>query len=168
MGANGPLNLLVPRVKTPERQAISESEIHAESDWRTLHWRSLTAAYRNSPYFEYYEDELEPFFDKKHSHHFQLGIESIELTCELLGIELHLGITENYETAPIAMDMRNAWNKKDYVSNPLVDDFPQYIQVFSDRHLFSADLSILDLLFCLGPQAKQYLQNLKFHEFKNQ
>jgi hypothetical protein len=165
LGANGPLNLLVPRVKVAERQTVSESLIHDETDWKTLHWRSLEAAYRNSPYFEYYEDDLKPFFEKKHTHHFQLAADSIELICNLLEVEFELEVTSEYQVAPSEADLRNAWNKREYSVEPPVLDFPDYIQVFSDRHPFCPDLSILDLLFCEGPHAKQYISDLKLREF---
>ena len=165
MGANGPLNLLVPRVKISERQTMDKSQIHDETDWKTLHWRSLEAAYRNSPYFEYYEDALKPFFQKNHTLHFQLGIESVELICKLLEIDFEVDLTTEYEVSPSAADLRNAWNKREYAANPVATSFPEYIQVFSDRHPFAPDLSILDLLFCEGPSTKEYLNNLSLREF---
>ena len=165
LGANGPLNLLVPRVKVAERQTIDKSQIHEETDWKTLHWRSLEAAYRNSPYFEYYEDELKPFFEKNHTHHFQLAVDSIELVCNLLEIDFELEITTEYQVSPTQLDLRNTWNKREYGNAPHVQEFPTYIQVFSDRQPFCPDLSILDLMFCEGPRAKDYILDLKLREF---
>ena len=165
MGANGPLNLLVPRVKASNRQPMDESEIHDTDDWKTQHWRSLVSAYRNSPYFEYYEDELKPFFEQHHTHHFQLGLESIELICEILGLPYNPDFTENHVTEPEQKDLRNAWNKRDYADKQPVRNLPEYIQVFSDRNAFAPDLSILDLLFCIGPQANEYLQNLGLSDY---
>lgn len=164
MGANGPLNLLVPREKASDRLPMNESIIHNVTDWKTLHWRSLEAAYRNSPYFEYYEDKLQPFFEQKHTHHFQLGLESIELVCQLLNMSFEPSFTEEYLTESEQEDLRNAWNKRDYAENQPVKKFPNYIQVFSDRHPFAPDLSILDLLFCSGPQATEYLKNLELSD----
>lgn len=165
LGANGPLNLLVPRVKSNVRQTMDETQIHDETDWKTLHWRSLEAAYRNSPYFEYYEDELKPFFEKEHSHHFQLGLESITKTCEMLQINFHAEFTTEYNAESELVDFRNSWNKQEYAVAPLSNEFPDYIQVFSDRHPFAPDLSILDLLFCLGPRSIDYLSSLKLRDF---
>lgn len=161
MGANGPLNLLVPRAKATERQPISQSAIHNVEDWRKLHWRSLEAAYRNSPYFEYYEDELLPLFEKEHTNHFELGVETIQIVSEILGIDFEPAFTESYEVETDAIDLRNAWNKKQYETHSPVAEFPTYIQVFSDRFEFAPDLSILDLMFCQGPRSIDYLQNLE-------
>lgn len=165
LGANGPLNLLVPRVKSNVRQTMDETQIHDETDWKTLHWRSLEAAYRNSPYFEYYEDELKPFFEKEHSHHFQLGLESISKICEMLQVEFNAEFTTEYQTQTDLIDLRNSWNKKESAVTPICAEFPDYIQVFSDRHPFAPDLSILDLLFCLGPRSIDYLSSLKLRDF---
>lgn len=163
LGANGPLNLLVPRTRTSERQVITETEIHEEGDWKTLHWRSLESAYRKSPYFEYYEDDLQPFFEAEYTHHFDLGLESIKVVCDILDIPFQPVFTDSYQTEFGGIDLRNAWNKKDYgVKNP-VKEYPRYIQVFSDRHEFAPDLSILDLLFCQGPRAVDYLEELELN-----
>lgn len=165
MGSNGPLKLLVPRAKATKRQPIEESEIHNETDWKTLHWRSLVAAYRNSPYFEYYEDDLKPFFEKNHTHHFQLGLESIELICQLLDIQFNPSFTKEYILDSEQIDLRNAWNKRNYAEKQPVIEFPEYIQVFSDRHSFAPDMSILDLLFCMGPQSVDYLRKLELRDY---
>ena len=165
MGANGPLNLLVPKVNETARFTIEESTIHDDARWKTQHWRSLVAAYRNSPYFDYYEEKLQLFFEDEHAHHFQLGLKSIELICELLQIPFSPNFTEEYKTEVEQIDLRNAWNKRNYADKHPVQEFPEYIQVFSDRHPFAPDLSMLDLLFCMGPLATEYLKNLRLHEY---
>ena len=163
MGANGPLNLLVPRTKSNERQTIENAEIHDASDWITTHWRSLEAAYRKSPYFEFYEDELRPFFSKQHTHHFQLGLESISAVCQLLGMDPISTFTTEYKAEFDGLDLRNAWNKQQYAQHNPIRSYPRYIQVFSDRHAFESDLSILDLLFCQGPLAVDHLRSLQLN-----
>jgi hypothetical protein len=162
MGANGPLNLLVPRTKSEVRLTIEHAKIHDEEDWKTLHWRSLESAYRKSPYFEYYEDELLPFFKKDHTHHFQLGLESIQIIFQLLGIEFKHEFTTKYEAEFDGLDLRSVWNKQDYSLQNPIKSYPRYIQVFSDRHKFEPDVCMLDLLFCQGPRAVDYLRSLKF------
>lgn len=165
MGSNGPLNLLVPRTKTAEKQLMEDSLIHNETDWKRLHWRSLEAAYRKSPFFEYYEDDLRPFFETEHTHHLHLGIQSIALMCSLLEFEFEQELTSEYVTHPEIPNLRNAWNKQDYAMKSPVTEFPEYIQVFQDRFPFSADMSVLDLLFCLGPQAAEYINNLPLSDY---
>ena len=161
LGANGPLNLLVPRARTNIRQTIEETVIHEETDWKKLHWRSLESAYRKSPYFEYYEDQFNAFFSKGHTGHFILGMESVQLICDLLEIDFDPNFTTSYQSEFEGLDLRNAWNKQDYSRQSPVKNLSNYIQVFSDRHPFVADLSMLDLLFCVGPSSIDYLKNLR-------
>lgn len=161
MGANGPLNLLVPRLRSDVRQAIGQTIIDQETDWKKLHWRSLESAYRRSPYFEYYEHHFEGFFNEPHTRHFELGLRSVQLACQLLKLPFEPAITKTYEQAFDGLDLRIAWNKQNYAAQTPVAEFPTYIQVFSDRFPFAADLSILDLLFCVGPHSADYLRDLK-------
>ncbi len=161
LGANGRLNLLVPKEKSATRVSIDEALIHNETDWRKLHWRSLEAAYRNSPYFEYYEDEIHPFFQTEHTALAATGISSIKLICELLELPFEPTFTSEYSLNFEGIDLRNAWNKQEYQAlNPVVS-YPNYIQVFADRHPFEPDLSILDLLFCMGLRSVEYLKGLE-------
>ncbi len=161
LGANGPLHLLVPKQKSNIRQFMDASVIYNETDWKTLHWRSLESAYRKSPYFEFYEDDIHAFFQKQHTKHLALGIESTQLICGLLDIEFNVELTDEYVTEFDGLDLRNAWNKQEYAKNQPVESFESYIQVFSDRQKFIPDLSILDLLFCQGPRPVEYLKGLK-------
>lgn len=160
LGANGPLNLLVPRTKPTKRQTMEDAITHDEADWRKLHWRSLDSAYRNSPYFEYYEDELKPFFETGERNILTLNLTSIETICAILGLEVSMKKTTDYVADFDGLDLRNVWNKIPYRKNNPVESYPRYIQVFNDRHPFVEDLSILDLLFCLGPKSVDYLNNL--------
>ncbi|MCF8277998.1 MAG: WbqC family protein [Flavobacteriales bacterium] len=164
LGANGQMNLLVPRLKSEDRQTISESIIHQLEDWKTLHWRSLESAYRKSPYFEYYEDDLLPFFQKNHTNHFETDLESTKLICDLLDLKFEPIFTSSYEAEFEGIDLRNAWNKQNYAAENPVKTYPRYIQVFSDRQEFVADMSILDLLFCFGPRAVDYLRALELNK----
>jgi len=161
LGANGPLNLLIPRAKSKERLTIEQVQVHDDADWKTLHWRSLEAAYRNSPYFEYYEDDLQAFFKKEHTHHFQLNLESIQLVCNLLDIDFNPEFTLEHQADFEELDLRSTWNKQEYAEKNPANSYPRYIQVFSDRHEFAQDLSILDILFCLGPRTIDYLKELE-------
>jgi len=160
LGANGALNLLLPRTKPSQRQPFDQDVVHEEMDWRKLHWRSLDSAYRSSPFFEYYEDELQPFFNLTEDNILALNLKSIQLVCSILEIPFKHEITTEYKSEFNGLDLREAWNKIPYREQNIVENYPSYIQVFADRHPFVQDLSILDLLFCVGPKAIDYLQNL--------
>lgn len=161
LGANGPLNLIVPIQHSKKaRQLISAIRISNDEDWQTLHWRSLEAAYRSSPYFEYYEDQLEPMFKAEAAALLEFNLNCHRLVCELLKIDDPLAEhTSSYMADPEGLnDLRHAFSPK---SKPTVD-FPPYIQVFADRHPFTPNLSILDLLFNEGPNSAAYLRGLEF------
>ncbi len=163
LGVNGPLNLLVPRTKPTGRQAFDHDITHEEADWRKLHWRSLDSAYRNSPYFEYYEDGMRPFFETDERNLLRLNLGSVATVCRILGVPFDSELTDEYAAEPTGADLRNAWNKIPYRTRNPIREYPEYIQVFSDRHAFVPDLSILDLMFCLGPRSVDYLNGLELN-----
>lgn len=166
LGSNGKLQLTVPKAKSDGQLPMDACEIFNEgADWKKQHWRSLTAAYRNSPFFDFYADELRPLFEKEHTHLFQLGIDSIQIICEFLNIRFRPEYTSVHVTHPSQINLRNAWNKGEYAAKAPVKLYTPYIQVFNDRSSFVPDLSILDLVFCLGPESISYLKNLELNEF---
>jgi WbqC-like protein family. len=120
-----------------------------------LHWTTLQTAYRSSAYFEYYEDELAPFYQQRYERLFEYNMALLQLMLRLLKIERPVGFTESYlaEYAP-GMDYRRSLHPKK--PSP-VGDGPQYYQVFESKHGFIPNLSIVDLLFNHGPQSTSYL-----------
>lgn len=155
-GANGKLKLTVPIVhhKNQSRQTDAEVRIHYENKWQKDHWKSLEAAYRSSPYFEFYEDDLYPFFAKKTEKLMELNKGLIHKILSLLQAEVvlksdtNLSIQVNHK---LVIAKGNAAPKN-----------PPYHQVFQSKHGFIGGLSVLDLIFNLGPQSLDYLQ--KFHQ----
>jgi len=135
------------------RQKTAEVKVDQGSRWASLHWKSLQAAYRSSPYFEFYEDELTPFFEKPEDGLLELCLKSTKLLCDLLDIPFPTEQTTAYSTAVNGEDLRFLINAKKEV------DFtpPAYPQVFDDRHNFIPNCSGLDLLFNEGPNARSYL-----------
>lgn len=125
-------------------------------DWKKQHWKTIQTAYRTSPFFEYYEDELLPFFQKKHHRLYDMNLESIELLAEIMQMDLDVEFTGVYEKSPSdTADHRSLINAKSGVDH----GFSAYTQVFGDRHGFIPNLSILDLLFNEGPNALSYLES---------
>ncbi len=156
-GPNGMLKLVVPVCKWHHRTTTADIKISYEEDWQSRHWKSICSAYLSSPYFEFYEEEVYPLF--------QLNEEFLidyNLRCERkLKALLDLTATDKYTTdyKIIAKDYRQLICPKRSVEIFLVEPKP-YIQVFSNKFNFQPNLSILDLLFNLGPNSKHYLQNL--------
>lgn len=157
-GANGLHPLIIPvRHDGGERKPICEKEISYDDDWQKIHWRTITSSYRNSPYFEYFEDEFKSFYETKTETLFEFNFQLLKKILELLQIPFVLEFTSSYEaTYPAEVkDLRNSFTPSERNVG-----FPKYNQVFCDRYGFIHDLSIVDLLFNKGMEAKKYLSEI--------
>ena len=148
---------------------ISHLIISDHGNWRHLHWQALQSAYGDSPFFEYYEDDLRPFFTEHRWERLLDFNEAIRQTmCELLDIQPHVEFTtgflppaahsdrsESAGGAPVT-DFRYAIHPKHPQPDADFDPRPYY-QVFARKHGFLPNLSILDLLFNMGPESIFYL-----------
>lgn len=156
--ANGKLALTVPAVKTHGNHTKTKDiAISGHQNWQTLHWRALTAAYANSPYFLYFQDDFEPFYQKRFDNLLQFNLELLAVILRLLEVEKPIELSADYEKNPAGvLDLRNEITpKKPFTLFPL----PQYYQVFEERNGFLPGLSIVDLLFNMGPEAVGILLN---------
>ena len=136
-------------------QSIKDIRISDHGNWRHLHWNALQSAYGESPFFEYYEDDLRPFFEKRWTFLFDFNEAIREKLCELLDICPVVRFTEKY-VSDHASDYREAINPKHPAPDP---DFQprRYYQVYEAKHGFLPNLSIVDLLFNMGSEAIFYL-----------
>ena len=152
---NGIQMLNVPVKHSLElHQKIKEVRIENDFNWQKQHLKSLEAAYRSSPFFEYFEDELQPIFQKKHTFLMDLNFETMAFASKCLKLDFPYEETTEYlhETNDV-IDYRNLINgKKD------TNEFESYTQVFGDKHGFINNLSILDLIFNEGRYALEYLK----------
>lgn len=160
--ANGIQNLSVPVIKVDGNHTkIKDVRVDniRNMKWQNVHWRAIASAYRKAPYFEHYQSYLEPIFDKSlASSLIKLNMYILHTVLKLLKSEIDLKLTGSYNKYPSSgTDLRNAFLPKLFVSGI---SFPPYHQVFMDRHGFIPNLSILDLLFCEGPHALDYLHLL--------
>ena len=161
--ANGPQLLSVPikHSNNPQgHQKYKEVVIEDNFDWKKQHWKSIQTSYRTSPFFEYYEDDIVPFFEKKHRRLYDMNLESISMLADIMQVDLDYHFTEGYEKVTDTLtDLRSLVNAK----SKAVPDFQPYTQVFGEKHGYIPNLSVLDLLFNEGPNALNYLekQNLK-------
>lgn len=157
--SNGRLLLNIPVLHSKEkgRKKIKDTFIENNFLWQRQHWRSLVIAYRTSPFFEFYEDDLYPIFHKEYDSLLQLNIDTINCLSTLLDLDLSISYTESYkEVYEDKIDLRNLANakRKDKM------ELPKYRQVFEETIGFIPYLSVLDLLFNMGPEALTYLSNL--------
>ena len=139
------------------KQYYKEVRLKNEYNWQRQHWRTLQTAYRTSPFFEYYEDDLAPLYNMPFEYLLDFNFKSIEIVCECLQLPMPEQKTSRYEAIPEhGKDFRWLVNAK----RPIAFDPPPYPQVFDDRHGFIPNLSILDLLFNEGTAALTYLEKL--------
>jgi hypothetical protein len=155
------LNIPVKHSKTLH-QKTKNVLIENEFDWKKQHFKSLEAAYRSSPFFEFFEDDIRPIFEKNHTFLMDLNMEVLAIVTKCLRLKLDYDTTTEYfrEVDHTITDFRALANGK---KDP--NSFEKYPQVFDDKHGFINNLSVLDLLFNEGKFAVDYLKTQKI-EFK--
>jgi hypothetical protein len=150
---NGVLDLIVPVVKGAKLHTpVKDVKISYDFKWQRLHWLSLQACYRSSAYFEYYEDEMAPFYEKKYNFLLDYNLDLLNWIFKQLKQNPIYTLTSEFDKEYTNdLDYRTQLNNKKYLSGLPAK---KYFQVFSDRNDFLPHLSIVDLLFNQGPQAK--------------
>ncbi len=156
----GTLPLVIP-VKKPYGNHTKTKDIvvsHIENSL-VKHWRSIETAYQNSPYFLYYADAIKDIFLSPVQNLLELNTLLTQTVCKLTGIDTEIKLSRSFvKTAPDnTTDLRFKLSPK---LPPTIAVFPQYTQVFIDKQPFVPNAGILDLLFCLGPESKSYLDKL--------
>ena len=179
---NGLQALTVPVERTVND--IKDLRISDHGNWRHLHWNALKSAYGESPFFDYYQDDIRPFFEQRWDYLFDFNEAIREKMCELLDIQpkvsltkeftvYSLRFTDDYTVGSEGLASKSSVNCKPSTVNNLVDyrsairpkhpepdpDFTpkRYYQVYEQKHGFLPNLSILDLLFNMGPESIFYL-----------
>lgn len=152
------LNIPVKHSKL-SHQKTKDIQIENDFDWQKQHFKSLEAAYRSSPFFEYFEDDIRPIFEKKHTFLLDLNFETLDFITKSMRMKLDYNTTTEYfheVDTNLISDFRFLANGKKDTSQ-----FESYTQVFDDKHGFINNLSVLDLLFNEGKFAMDYLKNQK-------
>ena len=152
-GANGKLQLTIPKQrKGSDKTIIKEIQISYKQDWQKQHWTAIQSAYNSSPFFKYYQDELQPFFEAEEKLLVDFNQKLQKVILELLQEKDNTNFTKEFQHEGNFSDFRNhKWNSEQQ---------EKYDQVFMEKHGFIPNLSILDLLFNLGPESGNYLHNL--------
>ena len=159
MGPNGVITLSIPVKKiSGVKTNFRDIRIDYDSNWNRIHWRSLVASYASSPFFELLADEIEPFYQKRFDFLLDLNKQLLESTLGILGVDVRVTCSGAFTPILSGRDTRHFIHPK---KDPATEDpafVPmEYQQVFSDRLGFRPNLSILDLIFNLGPEALAYL-----------
>ena len=155
MTAGGVRTLTVPVIRD-NHSRTEEVGIDYKERWNIIHLRTLAAAYSASPYYLYYKDDLEALLTKRYEKLMELNEAMLKWILRLLKTDCRLQRTEDYQKV-YEEDFRNTFSPK----HPYpTEGMESYYQVFSDRLPFTPNLSIIDLLMNLGPEAKDYLKRI--------
>ena len=151
MGANGTQTLTIPKErKSSDKTLISDISISNQDNWQKSHWQSIVSAYNSAPFFEYYKDELLPFYNTKHNTLFDFNLKLSKTILELMQVEKKLDLTSKFQKESNRLDFRS--------SKFILKNQEEYQQVFCEKYSFIPNLSILDVLFNLGPETTSYLE----------
>ena len=159
-GANGKLKLTLPIVhnKSKSHQKEGEVQIANTTAWQKQHWKSISSAYRSSPYFEFYEADLISFYKEEVTHLMQFNLNLLNKIMELIEFSM------SYKIVKWKKDNHQRMDDLVNAKKSLLINFEPYRQVFEEKNGFIPNLSIIDLLFNLGPDTLSYLQK---HSLKN-
>ena len=157
--ANGTQALTIPVEKgDTDKCLMRDVRISDHGNWRRLHWNALATAYGDSPFFDYYVDDLRPFYEQRFAFLLDFNMQMTAKLCELLDITPNISLSEEYvkDVESGVDDFREVIRPKHPM--PDADFIPKpYYQVYAQRHGFIPNLSILDLLFNMGNEALFYL-----------
>jgi hypothetical protein len=146
-GPNGPISLSVPLLGGRNQKIkMKDLQIANQEKWQLLHWRTLDACYRRTPFFEYFEADIHRIYTQKHQFLLDLNLQTLDTVNKLLRQKKTYPLTENY----IEQTNRAYIDKRNEKATEVAD--LSYLQPFSTRFGFTPGLSILDMLFCCGNQ----------------
>ena len=155
--ANGILGLSVP-VKKNNRCYSSDIKVDYSDRWQKIHEKAILSAYKNSPFYEHYIDYFSFVFSKQETFLIDLNTKILDKLLSILKIKKNYNfstdfITDNSNNFKDTIHPKPQKNAEDLEFSP-----QPYIQVFSERFGFIENLSGLDLIFMLGPEAKENVQ----------
>jgi hypothetical protein len=160
LAANGPINLVVPVVKgRGPKTFIRDLRVSYDMNWQINHWRTIFSAYKSSPFFEYYADDIHSLFKTKHEFLFDLNRIILAKLLGAIEIDVIIEYTSDFEKAED--DFTNLREIISPKNNPETNELffvKPYTQVFKAKHGFVSNLSILDLLFNEGPNTISFLE----------
>lgn len=157
---NGLQTLTVPIIRTQGNHTLTaEIGISYQEPWNIRHWRAIVSAYNAAPYFLYYRDQLEHLLMQQYDRLVDLNDAVLALLLKKLKIGCHTDHTADYtpSAAINGTDLRLTLTAKHSQAEAVL---PPYCQVFDTRYGFQSNLSVLDLLFNLGPEAREYLMRI--------
>lgn len=158
--ANGVLPLIVPVNKVNGNHTTTKDiAITYNSNWQAMQWRAICSAYNKSPFFLYYQQDIETIFFKQYSTLLEFNNELLKYFLLKSNIHKELIFTTDYcKAIESKHDFRNvdfyAFQNDIFIGNKELE----YMQVFSHKFPFQSQVNILDVLFNLGPDVKILLK----------
>ena len=144
--SNGILNLSIPKIrKNSSKSIIKDIKISYAEPWQKTHWKTIITCYNSSPFFEYYRDKFEAIYTKKEKYLIDFNYKTHSLILEIFKSNKNIILSKKYENKSLLKDFRNY----SFHTNEKIN----YDQVFSINHGFIKNLSIIDLLFNIGPES---------------
>lgn len=160
LSANGISELVIPVEQGASEQCpIRDVRISDHDNWRTRHWQTLRSCYGLSPYFEYYADDIYPFYTKRYPFLFDFNWELTQTIANLMHLSISMEVTEQF-IVDYEEDYRFSLRPKKSLTDPSFVPAPYY-QLFVSRDSFVPNLSIFDLLFNMGPEGILLLQKCR-------
>ena len=157
--SNGTQTLSVPCVKPQGTNTMTEDVgISYAERWNVIHWRAIESAYNSSPYFLYYQDGISELLLTKYNTLVELNDAILKHLKKTMKLSFEYDYTNDYlKACDVEKDYRDIYSYKhpEHLPDPL-----PYHQVFNDRMPFTGNVGVLDLLFNLGPESKDYLLSL--------
>lgn len=155
--ANGKLNLSVPvKFSSTKKEKYKDIKICYDSNWQKIHLKSIESAYKNSPFYDFFEDYFINFYNKKEKFLVDLNFSSIRLIFEILEKELNCNFTNEYLEKYVDLtDYRSLLTNKNF--NEKVN-FKNYTQVFQEKNGFIENLSSIDLIFNKGLDFEDFIK----------
>ncbi|MCG8305913.1 MAG: WbqC family protein [Cytophagales bacterium] len=158
-GANKVDDLIIPVKKTSKDKSLScDVIIDNNQKWLNKHLRAIQSAYGKAPFFEFYADDIFEILNRGENNLFDLNKELLTKCLEILDLKISIVFSRNNSDVDKKglYDAKNEINPKTPADkNALFTPF-EYFQVFGNN--FAANLSVIDLIFCEGPQARHILE----------
>lgn len=145
--SNGKLSLSIPLIKQADKEIISDKKISYSENWQKQHWRAITSAYKNSPYFEFFEDEFKPFYENEYEFLFEYNTQLLRTILHILRLKKQIDFSKQFEfTTTNTVDFRSLSE----INSAEIPTLKPYYQVFADKFGFMSNMSCLDALFNIG------------------
>lgn len=160
--SNGPLRLSLPLSKGKnENQPIRDVRLSYGSPWLPKLWHSIRSVYNKSPYFEHYADELYAILASQPTHLFDLNLQLLRQLMDWIGMDIKWELSTDYHKQPPSdqIDWRQALlPRQTHGDLAALFNVQRYPQVFEEKTGFLPNLSVIDLLFCTGPESLFFLE----------